>query len=81
MNLKFMDFEFGANLHNGVFFGLLHWRPCNEKSMFDQTFSGWDWKSQDTWHSSKEYDHRIDQTATKPSQTLRTNYWNKDSYQ
>lgn len=26
MNLKFMDFEFGANLHNGVFFGLLHWK-------------------------------------------------------
>lgn len=74
INLKVMNFEFGSNLHNGVFFGLCIGDLAMKKSMFDQTFSGWDCKSQDTRCSSTEYDHRIAQTATKPSQTLRTNY-------
>ena len=77
MNLKFMDSDLGANLQNGIVFGLetliLGIRAAMKQNVFEQTFSGRDCKSHETRHSSKEYSHTIAQTATKPSQTWRTN--------
>lgn len=73
MNLKFIDSVSQIWGLSSEWHMFRHFKCSNEKNVFDQTFSGWDCKSQETTYSSKENDHRIAQTATKPNQTLRIN--------
>lgn len=75
MNLKFIDF---VSRIWGLIFRMAYFSAFGletliigitemKQNVFGQTFSGWDCKSQETRHSSKEYEHRIAQTATKPN--------------